>query len=586
LHKAIQERIYPYFVVKIGVRKMADTRRKEYIGAIELAESGHYEQALGQMQSYLKTHPTDGEALNDTGTILFCMNRGQEAIDYFLRARSCSEGDIQTQVVYNLCEAYLAEGQPEKAVTLLEAMDSAQILNVDTINRIANGFVDKLAYGPAIEMLLYSLRLAPEQEILRPMLEIVRSKRIGLMLLADNPQRTEGLQHYLEPRYPLKTCIGSEISAAGICSGNYVSIFAGYSDRIIEACRAGAATIVCLDCEDLETSPIERIPWPQIAALVVPNRQIGQLLHERIALPASLRVLSIAPSADIESIQYIERKKGKRIAAMGPWTAHQNPMFLLHCMQKLHYLDADMRLHLAGEFEDPLVLHYTESMIEAMDLENVVFLDGTPKNLNRWLKDKHYIVSTAIDGRGLSGVVAGMAAGLRPLVHRFPHANEVIDSEYLFVLAEDFCRQILEGSYQPMRYREAAVSRYSPMQVYVPLIRVLSEIEHRVSISSVPPQAAAPAVRPVSRSAPAEVPTAAPTASLRFDPVFSQAAEPVSSPYSGPQAAPSLPEGSIEEVAQRALRAARRLSELSKDVKNHAEPAVQYSEGREVAAPF
>ena len=53
---------------------MTEMHRKEYYQAVELAESGHYEQALQQMQSYLKDHPNDGEALNDTGTILFCMH--------------------------------------------------------------------------------------------------------------------------------------------------------------------------------------------------------------------------------------------------------------------------------------------------------------------------------------------------------------------------------------------------------------------------------------------------------------------------------------------------------------------------------
>jgi glycosyltransferase involved in cell wall biosynthesis len=563
---------------------MAETHRKEYIGAIELAESGRYDQAIGQMQSYLKTHPTDGEALNDAGTILFCMNRGQEAIDYFVRARSCTQGDIQAQVIYNLCEAYLAEGQPEKAVTLLASMESAHILNVDTINRIANGFVNKLAYGPAIEMLLYSLRLAPEQEILKPMLEIVRSKRMGVMLLADKPYRIEGLKQYLEPRFPLGICIGSELSGGPMRSGNYGSIFVGCPSRLMQAGQNSSPAIVCLDYEDLENSAIEQIPWQQIGTLAVPSRQFSELLRERIGtLPASVRIVTIPPSVDVESIQYIERKKGKRIAAIGPWTAQQNPMFLLQCMQKLHYLDPDMRLHLAGEFEDPSIRHYTESMIEAMDLENAVFLDGVPKNRDRWLKDKHYIVSTGVDGRGMAGVLTGMAAGLRPLVHQFPDASEWIEPEYLFVLAEDFCRQILEGSYEPLRYRTTAVSRYSAMQIYTPLIRILSEIEHRIAVSSQVPQTApTPAEETVSQHAP----SVTPPAPSRQDPAFSRPVEAAPTQRTWPQLTSSTPESSIEEIAQKALRAAQRLSELSKDVRNHAEPAAQYCEGREIAAPF
>lgn len=557
---------------------MAETSKKVYDEAIELAEAGRYEQALQQMQAYLKDHPADGEALNDTGTILYCMNRGQEAIDYFLRAHSCSQGDIRTQVIFNLCEAYLAEDQPEKAVTLLDPMESAHILNVDTINRIANSFVNKLAYGPAIEMLLYSLRLAPNQEILRPMLEIIRSKRIQLVLYAENEQRIGDLKNYLEPRYPIQTCIGSDLPAGSLRPGNHVSIFAGCSRGLLQAGADGNPAIVFLDYEDLGCSQIEQIYWPQIQSLIVPSRQVTELLADRIGvLSASLRILTIPPSVDVEKIQYAERKKGKRIAAIGPWTAHQNPMFLLHCMQKLHYLDADMRLHLAGDFEDPSIRHYTESMIEAMELENTVFLDGIPKNWNRWLKDKHYIVSTAVDGRGLAGVFTGMAAGLRPLVHQFPHANEMIEPEYLFLLAEDFCKQILEGSYQPQRYQEAAVHRHSTLQMYTPLIQILSELERRMTASSRPAQAV-PAVAAESRT-----PRTPPADSSK--PVLPPS-EPAQNRPDPPQPFRSAEESSIEEIAQKALRAARRLAELSKDAGYHAEPAAQYSEGREAAAPF
>ena len=116
---------------------MTEKHRKEYIQAVELAEAGQYEQALQQMQLYLKTHPTDGEALNDTGTILFCMHRGQEAIDYFLRARSCSQGDTLGQVIFNLCEAYLAEDQPDKAVGLLNSMESMEILDVHGVSLLS-----------------------------------------------------------------------------------------------------------------------------------------------------------------------------------------------------------------------------------------------------------------------------------------------------------------------------------------------------------------------------------------------------------------------------------------------------------------
>lgn len=540
---------------------MSGPDKKVLVQAAELAEKGQYEQALGLLQSYLKEHPQDPEALNDAGTILYCLHRGQEAIEYFQKARSLSRGEILAQVLFNLCEAYLAERCPEEAVGLLDEMTSHNILNVDTLNRIAQCFVDKNALGPAIEMLLYSLRLAPNQEILRPMLEIIRSRRAAIFLYGEQERRLEGLQSYLQERYRVYPCIGGNLPAVGegVCR-QAVSIFAGISRALLDSRYQRGPSILFLDYEDLGNPAIEQIDWTGIQALFVPCTAVAEQIRQRLGtIPSAVRVGTIGPSVDAESIGFLERKKGKRLAAVGPWTAHHNPMFLLHCMQKLHYLDADMRLYLAGEFEDESVRQYVESMIEAMGLDNAVFLDGVPRNWQRWLKDKHYIVSAAVDGRAMPSVLCGMAAGLRPVVHQFPGASEFVEPQYQFLLAEDFCRQILEGAYEPQRYREWVVDHYSPVQIYLPLVRVLSEMEHQLMLQSGGPRAQEqPTFKPASAEySPAcrPVPISSPVPSVK-----AAAEPPVPSSSSTSE---SEMEETIEELARKALEAAQRLSSFS-----------------------
>ena len=121
----------------------SDSTAIQYEQALALAESGQHEQALKQIVNYLQAMPNDGKAINDAGTLLFCMQRGREAIVYFEKALRLCAGDDRTQVYWNLCEAYLQEGFPEKAVTLFDAMQQKEILNVDTINRTADVFLKK-----------------------------------------------------------------------------------------------------------------------------------------------------------------------------------------------------------------------------------------------------------------------------------------------------------------------------------------------------------------------------------------------------------------------------------------------------------
>ncbi len=81
----------------------SETLTRQYEQALTLAEAGQYGQALEQMLGYLKASPSDGKALNDAGTILFCMQRGTEAIAYFEKALTVCRGDELTQVYWNLC---------------------------------------------------------------------------------------------------------------------------------------------------------------------------------------------------------------------------------------------------------------------------------------------------------------------------------------------------------------------------------------------------------------------------------------------------------------------------------------------------
>ena len=67
-----------------------------YQRGLELAEAGRYQDALVCMKEYLQTESGDAEALNDTGAILHCLGRSNEAIDYFVKARKLRNDSVQS----------------------------------------------------------------------------------------------------------------------------------------------------------------------------------------------------------------------------------------------------------------------------------------------------------------------------------------------------------------------------------------------------------------------------------------------------------------------------------------------------------
>lgn len=142
--------------------------------ALELAEAGQYEQAFNLMQKRLSQDSQDAEALNDTAVLLHCLNRSDESIDYLMKARQIDPDS--TEVLWNLVEAYLAEAQVDQAMALLNDMETRGILGFDVLNRAADICINEDKLTQARNLLDWSLRLEPNQEILKPMIEVIDAK--------------------------------------------------------------------------------------------------------------------------------------------------------------------------------------------------------------------------------------------------------------------------------------------------------------------------------------------------------------------------------------------------------------------------
>lgn len=148
----------------------------DYQKVQELAEKGGHEEALEYIQGYLSSSPDDAEALNDAGAILYCMNRSEQAVEYFLKARNFQPD--APEIIWNLAETYLATGKATEAMELFDDMGRLGILNADLLNRTAEVLLNEGNLDDALEMLHRSQELLPGQEILQPMIEVICHKMV------------------------------------------------------------------------------------------------------------------------------------------------------------------------------------------------------------------------------------------------------------------------------------------------------------------------------------------------------------------------------------------------------------------------
>lgn len=474
-----------------------------YEKGLELASAGKHQEGLNCIREHLRTMPNDPQALNDAGAILHCLGRTEDAIGCLVKARHFKTDSAE--IVWNLVEAYLAGGRAVEASSLFDHMEQMGILSVEVLNRTATMLLDQDRKGQAIEVLLRSCRLWPEQAVLRPMLDVIRSKRPKVAFFRAGVGEDSVLADicgFVQNRFATKFHQGLGETACAIAAPDRrnggdsdawsesvadlvrwsdIAWFDGGGAMAVEASRLGANAriIVSLRRSDLSGRWVKDIRWENVSILVqIGSSAVEEALVEQIPdIRNRTRLVVVPNGVDLRRYALRRRERGKNLACIGCLTMHANPAFLVQCMQKLHYIDPEYKLFFAGTFENPLLEQYVRHMVRTLNLTDVISFESSCGELNHWLSDKHYIVASGIGENQVEAVLAGMACGLKPIVHNFPGSEKLFPQQFLFNIAEQFCGQALAREYEPEQYRRFVEQRHPIQEQFNRVNGVLQQLE-------------------------------------------------------------------------------------------------------------
>ena len=436
-----------------------------YEKGLDAAQAGQYEQALHFMQEQLRHAGQEAQVLNDTGAILHCLGRSEEALSYFLKARNLNSESAE--ILWNLTEIYLATAKAKEAACLFNDMKRMGILNIDVLNRTANEFLNQNNKAGAVEMLLQSLSICPEQEILLPMLKVIKSKRpkIAFFCGGDGMNFLDEIYEFTRQRFEVRLFDGqTEDQLYELMQWSDISWFEWCTNLAVIGSRKPKVCENIIRLHRYEAYEIwpQQVNWANIDFLItVGNSFVKKALTERVpGIENQTSSVTIPTGVNLERFSFTDKPRGKNIAFLSNLRLVKNPAMILQCMQKLHYIDPEYKLFIAGQFQDGSLEQYLRHMVNTLGLQNTVFFEGWQRDVHVWLKDKHFIASTSIiESQGM-GVLEAMACGLKPVIHNFPGAGEIFKPEYLFNISEEFCNQVFSDSYEPRQYRKFVEKNY------------------------------------------------------------------------------------------------------------------------------
>ncbi len=464
-----------------------------YQRGLELAETGRYNEALDCIQQHLQTAANDAQALNDAGAILHCLGRSDEAIEHFTKAKNL-QGNC-AEILWNLVEAYIATGRANEATQLFDDMERLGILNVDILNRTANVFLNQDNKADAIEMLLRSLANCPQQDILKPMIEIIRNKRPKIAffcgLKGDVKFLTE-IYEFAEQRFPVQFFEGQSVEQMyELMKWSDISWFEWCTDMAAEASKLPKAckNIIRLHRFEAYHNWPSQVRWENVDTLItVGNSFVKEaLLKQAPDIEVRTQLVTIPNGVNLGKFKFVDKQRGKNLVCIGYLNMRKNPVMLLQCMQKLHYIDPEYKLFFAGTSQNPMLEQYIRHMVQTLELTDVVFFDGWQEDVNSYLSDKHYIVSASIGESQGMGPLEGMACGLKPVIHNFPGASQIFPPQFLFNISEEFCEQVISETYEPESYRRFVEENYPLKKQISEINKIFNQLE--AEIDSQPRQA-------------------------------------------------------------------------------------------------
>ncbi|HGJ65033.1 TPA: glycosyltransferase, partial [bacterium] len=220
--------------------------------------------------------------------------------------------------------------------------------------------------------------------------------------------------------------------------------------------------------------------WQFVDDLIFVAPHIKDIAINQIPTIKNNTNIHVIPNGvDLQKYKFKDKQKGFNLAYVGYINHKKNPSLLLQCIKNLVDIDDRYILHIAGQHQELRFKLYFDHIIKEMKLEKNVIFHGWINDINTWLEDKHFTVSTSVLESFCHGIADAMACGLKPIIHNFIGAKELYPQKYIFNTVSDFSKMVLSDEYNPIEYREYIENNYSQDNQLKEIDKILNINSHK-----------------------------------------------------------------------------------------------------------
>jgi glycosyltransferase involved in cell wall biosynthesis len=220
--------------------------------------------------------------------------------------------------------------------------------------------------------------------------------------------------------------------------------------------RWGCPVICTFRSYEYFTEHPRKVNWANVDHVVFVAQHVRHLSLNKFREIRYARTSVIPDGVELDRFTYREGQPGRNIAWVGYLNHKKNVPLLLEIASQMR----DCEFHVAGIFQDERLRVYWEHYVKENELSNVR-LYGWVEDINAFLEDKNYILSTSLWEGTQVAVLEAMAKGVKPLVHAWIGARELYGDVGIYRNTSELREILTEGEYRSGTYREWIEEHYS-----------------------------------------------------------------------------------------------------------------------------
>lgn len=223
---------------------------------------------------------------------------------------------------------------------------------------------------------------------------------------------------------------------------------------------------------EVYTGIIENVNWENVDDVIFISRHLKEIALCNVPeIEALANTYVVHGGVDTNGIRITSPdhpRDGQQVVILGYVNQRKNLPLALQILAA----NPKKTLHIVGQWQDVETLEYFTHMAHRMHIADRVKVHGRVENLTKFFADKDFILSTSIRETMHYSVGEGMAAGLKPVVHWWPSAEEYYPRQNLFTSISE-ASAMLDDPGNPLEWRQEAVENLAEDTMLKRVDRVL-----------------------------------------------------------------------------------------------------------------